>query len=577
MKISQKLISGILGMATLSASIGAISAHQQLNLAKYLAQKEAEEVAGLLGYFVSHELEYHQMRCLRRAMPTPKEMLAHLQEHVESLHKQRQRDLEIVDRNKIILADVVTEDIGTRLDHDRNNEVGKTIHDGIPRTYIESSPEYPNGIQLIAVAFKTSKGETIGAVILEYTPLYQAALATAHKNIFVTSVISLGCGIFVLTAGYLLSRSISKPIKKLQQAVMNLAEGKLDTRVSIRSHDEIGELATSINKMADDLQYSRDELVNANEQLRDEITERQQAEAELKQALKDLKKTQTQLIQSEKMSSLGQLVAGVAHEINNPVNFIYGNLEHTDDYTQQLLLLIKLYQNHYPNPEPEIKNANEEADIEYLIEDLPKMLTSMKMGAKRIREIVLSLRIFSRLDEAEFKTVNLDEGIDSTLLILQHRIKLQNNRPEIKVIKEYGEIPQIQCFAGQMNQVFMNLLANAIDALEDAFEKELCPNPLIRISCEQVNDNAIIRIADNGTGIPEEIQSRLFDPFFTTKPVGRGTGMGLSISYQIITEKHGGSLQCISSPGQGAEFIIAIPIRVVKSPQLSICDRNTYQ
>lgn len=571
MKISQKLISGILGIATLSVITGAINAHQQLKIAKYIAQQEAEEVAGLVGYFVSHELEeYHEIGSRDK-------MLAELQEHVISLHKKRQRDLEIVDRNKIILADVVPEDIGTRLDHDRNNEVGKTIQDDIPRTYIEFSPEYPKGIRLIAVPFKTGKGETIGAVILEYTPLYEAALATAHKNIVATSVISLVCGILALLVGYLISRSISKPIKQLQQAVVNLTEGKLDTRVNIRSLDEIGELATSFNKMADDLQHSRDELVNANEQLRDEIVERQQAEAELQQALKDLQKTQIQLIQSEKMSSLGQLVAGVAHEINNPVNFIYGNIQYTDDYTQQLLLLIKLYQNYYPNPEPEIKNAHEEADIEYLIEDLPKMLSSMKMGAKRIREIVLGLRIFSRLDEAEFKTADLHEGIDSTLLILQHRLKAQNNRPQIQVVKEYGEIAKIQCFAGQMNQVFMNLLANAIDALEECFQKELCPNPLIRISSEQVNENAVIRIADNGSGISEEIQSRLFDPFFTTKPVGRGTGMGLSISYQIITEKHGGSLQCISSPGEGAEFVITIPIREAKLAESSTCDRHTYR
>jgi signal transduction histidine kinase len=179
--------------------------------------------------------------------------------------------------------------------------------------------------------------------------------------------------------------------------------------------------------------------------------------------------------------------------------------------------------------------------------------------------------------DRKFKTVDLHEGIDSTLLILQHRIKAQNNRPEIKVVKEYGEMPRIQCFAGQMNQVFMNLLGNAIDALEECFQKELCPNPLIRISSEQVNENVIIRITDNGSGIPEAIESRLFDPFFTTKPVGQGTGMGLSISYQIITGKHGGSLQCISSPGQGAEFVIAIPIRAMNSVQLSICDRHVYK
>ncbi|AFZ19794.1 PAS domain S-box protein [Allocoleopsis franciscana] len=308
----------------------------------------------------------------------------------------------------------------------------------------------------------------------------------------------------------------------------------------------------------------------------------------LELALKDLQQTETWLIQTEKMSGLGQMVAGVAHEINNPVNFITGNLSHATNYIQDLLELINYYKQHYPNPNSEIQGFIEEIDLEFLIEDLPKILSSMKMGADRIQEIVLSLRDFSRLDDAQMRPINIHEGIDSTLLILQNRLKPKGKHPGVTVIKEYGNLPPVECYAGQINQVFMNILSNAIDALEnctvEGTEQQLfresqedieghcqintsssthpaSTSPTIWISTELLEDNqAVIRIRDNGLGMPPSVVRRLFDPFFTTKPVGKGTGLGLSISHQIIVEKHGGLLQCYSEPGQGAEFWIQIPI-----------------
>jgi len=288
---------------------------------------------------------------------------------------------------------------------------------------------------------------------------------------------------------------------------------------------------------------------------------------ELEQTLQQLTSAQSQLIQNEKMSSLGQLVAGVAHEINNPVNFIYGNLTHANDYTQDLLHLIELYQNHYPDPVLEIQEEVEAIELDFLMEDLPKLLSSMKVGADRIQQIVASLRTFSRMDEAEMKEVNIHDGIDSTLMILQHRIKAKHNHPEIEVIKEYGNLPLVECYAGQLNQVFMNILSNALDALEERDSRlsaaQICKNPsIISIKTEMLApDRVSIRIADNGPGMTKTVCHRLFDPFFTTKPVGKGTGMGLSISYQIVTDRHKGSLKCTSSPGQGTELAIEIPLK----------------
>jgi hypothetical protein len=329
-----------------------------------------------------------------------------------------------------------------------------------------------------------------------------------------------------------------------------LVDQELVGVVAIFSQKEIG------NSTLEELAFVANEMSVGIKRIQAEVQLRQQTQY-LAETLTTLQRTQAQLIQNEKMSSLGQLVAGVAHEINNPVNFIYGNLIHAKEYTQEILNLVELYQKYYPQPVAEVQEVAELIDLKFLMSDLPKILTSMKIGTDRIKKIVTSLRIFSRMDEAEYKEVDIHEGIDSTLMILENRLKGKSDRSTIKVIREYGTLPLIVCYAGQLNQVFMNILTNAIDALEEGIDN--IHEPKISIRTEIANERVIIRIADNGPGMTSTVQKRLFDPFFTTKEVGKGTGMGLSISYQIITERHGGSLYCTSSPGQGAEFVIEIP------------------
>ncbi|MCC5632706.1 response regulator [Nostoc sphaeroides CHAB 2801] len=297
----------------------------------------------------------------------------------------------------------------------------------------------------------------------------------------------------------------------------------------------------------------------------------------LSEALQKLEQTQVQLVHSEKMSSLGRLVAGIAHEINNPMNFIYANLSYTKEYSQNLLTLLELCQKNLTSLPSEIQHYLKKIDFEYLQEDLPNILTSMEVGAERISQIVLSLRNFSRLDEADKKFVDIHEGIESTLLILQERLKGRADHQEIRVIREYGELLWIECYASHLNQVFMNLLVNAIDALSEQNSQSFLINKIepatiwIRTEISH-QDWVTISISDNGGGIPADVQSKIFDPFFTTKPVGKGTGLGLAISYQIIVEKHQGQLICCSETGKRTEFIIKLPCKIASHQKSQVLE-----
>jgi signal transduction histidine kinase len=333
----------------------------------------------------------------------------------------------------------------------------------------------------------------------------------------------------------------------------------------------------------------------------------------LQETLDELKAAQVQRIQSEKMVALGNLVAGIAHEVNNPISFIYGNLEYASQYVRDLVNLIEVYQQEYPNPTPKIQTIVKEIDLNFLINDLQNLMGAMYRGSDRIRSIVQALQNFSRLDEAEMKQVDIHVGIDSTLVMLQHRLRETPNRPAIEVVKEYGNLPLVSCYVSELNQVFMHLLNNAMDALDESrggsavdgspgikhlpFNSQesivkipelltmdsgtpvattegtsatrwlLLTKPQIHIRTMLTNSDTVkICVADNGSGIDESVRSRVFDPFFTTKPVGKGSGLGLSISYQIVVQKHQGKLTCTSLPGQGANFTIEIPLQ---QPQLN--------
>ncbi|NJL20696.1 MAG: HAMP domain-containing histidine kinase [Leptolyngbyaceae cyanobacterium SM1_3_5] len=411
------------------------------------------------------------------------------------------------------------------------------------------------------------------AITVEEYEAAQVAINTSDRlRLQVIGVSMAGSVAIAIVLSILTSRAIAQPIQSLTQiAQQSINESNFDLQATVTTKDEIGTLAASFNQLIASVKRLLEEQQFYSQALETKVAERTQELSDkaiqLQDLLEKLHQSQLQMIQSEKMSSLGQLVAGVAHEINNPVSFIYGNLSYVQDYTDNLLKFVHLYQTQFPHPGAEIEKEAEEIELEFLRTDLPKILNSMKIGAERIRQIVLSLRNFSWTDAAEFKAVDIHECLDNTLLILGHRLKAKPEQPKIEVIRDYGTLPLVECYGGQLNQVFMNLLVNAIDALDEHSAtrtyQELEANPSrITIHTAAASPQWIsIAIADNGSGIPEAIQKQIFNPFFTTKPAGRGTGMGLAISYQIIIEKHSGRLECFSTPEGGTEFVIHVPVQ----------------
>ncbi|MBD2194112.1 MULTISPECIES: ATP-binding protein [Calothrix] len=420
-----------------------------------------------------------------------------------------------------------------------------------------------------------SGNQPIAILKLQIVATYfqQARLTLTRLIVLVLTLVLL---LSVLIAHFL-AKQISHPIIQLAKRSKTLASGDLTSPIpSIQNGGEIGQLANAYQEMANSLStlinnleqlvaQRTQELELARQTLEERVEERtlellhknQELEIKTEQlhaALHNLKMAESQLIQTEKMSSLGNLVAGIAHEINNPINFIYANISYIENYTQDLFNLIKQYQQRYSDAE--IQSYADRIELDYLIQDLPKLIASMDTGATRIKDIISSLRNFSRHDEAEIKKVNLHEGIDSTLVLLQHRLNPHHNSPVIQVIKEYDNLPLIECYSRQINQVFMHILVNAIDALE--LHQERVDKKIIIQTKNNQDKTITIKIIDNGIGIDNKNISQIFDPFFTTKSVGKGTGLGLSVCYQII-QNHQGNIQVVSQFKKETQVIIQIP------------------
>ncbi|WP_199246615.1 sensor histidine kinase [[Phormidium] sp. ETS-05] len=426
-----------------------------------------------------------------------------------------------------------------------------------------------------SVLFGTTGKRGVAVAIIDLNQLEAELWQT-----FTTSTLTIlsGTGLILVFMGLLIHYKVIKPLQNLNQAITASKETGSFALPEIIPPNEIGFLAKTLDAVFRELE--------AFDKLHREVAQRRQAEVALREsearerakseqlaeALKNLQQTQAKLIQSEKMSGLGQIAAGIAHEINNPIGFIYTNITFVNEYFEELVGLLKAYETNYPHPSGQIEELRAQIEIDFLLEDFPNILSSMKSGTERIRNIVLSLRNFSRLDESDRKKVDIAEGIKNSIMLLHHRLSPMpnlndngKNRGKITVIEQYGDVPLVECYPSHLNQVFLNLLNNAIDAIEELADKNVSTIPAsgqIKISTSMAAPERVaIKIKDNGIGINAEAQSHLFEPFFTTKPIGKGTGLGLSVCYEIVVKMHGGELNCHSTPGIGTEMVIEIPIR----------------
>ncbi|OZH51504.1 hypothetical protein AFK68_30670 [Hydrocoleum sp. CS-953] len=384
---------------------------------------------------------------------------------------------------------------------------------------------------------------------------FNEVIKLQRRIIFISILISVGTATFL---AIYISNVIANPLKQVTEVARRVTkESNFHLQATVNTKDEVGLLAISLNKLILWVGEYTHQLEMSQKTLENRVEERT---IELTKTLEQLQETQSQLIRTEKMSSLGKMVAGVAHEINNPINFIYGNTRYVEEYAESLLELVDLYQQHYPQVNPEIEDYLEEIDLDFLTQDLWKILSSMNNGAERVRQIVKSLRNFSHLDESDVKSINLNQGIENTLVILNHKLD------SIKLIKNYGDLSLVECYPANINQVFIDILGNAIDAInEPEFQLQVSQIdfvPTLKIQTEKIDiDRVKVSFWNNGPVIPANILDKLFDPFFTTKPVGQGTGLGLTNCYQII-KQHGGKIEVISNSEHGTEFTITLPTQM---------------
>ncbi|MGD1712338.1 ATP-binding protein [Dapis sp. BLCC M172] len=384
---------------------------------------------------------------------------------------------------------------------------------------------------------------------------FNEVIKLQRRIIFISILISVGTATFL---AIYISNVIANPLKQVTEVAQRVTkESNFYLQATVNTKDEVGLLAISLNKLILWVGEYTHQLEMSQKTLENRVEERT---IELTKTLEQLQETQSQLIRTEKMSSLGKMVAGVAHEINNPINFIYGNTRYVEEYAESLLELVDLYQQHYPQVNPEIEDYLEEIDLDFLTQDLWKILSSMNNGAERVRQIVKSLRNFSHLDESDVKSINLNQGIENTLVILNHKLD------SIKLIKNYGDLSLVECYPANINQVFIDILGNAIDAInEPEFQLQVSQIdfvPTLKIQTENIDiDQVKVSFWNNGPVIPANILDKLFDPFFTTKPVGQGTGLGLTNCYQIL-KQHGGKIEVISNSEHGTEFTITLPTQM---------------
>lgn len=490
----------------------------------------------------------------------------------------------VVDQNNLVVAQTLRSQVSYQDFSLRHLDNSTLIQQVRSQNLDTSNLHQYQGLQGNSVLGASSQIYAVNWLVVVELPKEEVD-KVVRRSLMIACLVLLGAGGISVVFGILLSRSMLIPLQELNRAAKSISVGHFDTQVPEGFRNEFLALSQAFNTMAHQIRQSFQALEQKND--------------DLESTLKELKNTQIQLVQTEKMSSLGQLVAGVAHELNNPINFICGNLIYARNHSDALLKAVSLYQSHYPNKNDALEEALEELDLEYIADDYPKLLGSIKDGAERVKNIVKSLRNFSRLDESSLKSVDIHEGIDNTLIILKSKLKSANPNCAIEIYKEYGNLPEIECFPAQLNQVILNLIDNAIYAVSDIsnvsndlqdtaeHDESMCPRITIGTGCDRLThtkananqessqdsnqaiDHCWIRIQDNGSGIPEEVRDRIFDPFFTTKPVGQGTGLGLSISYKIITETHRGSLTYESISGHGTEFTIHIPIHQ-KTPSKSL-------